>query len=132
MRKVSLFTAVLFLSAAWALAQTTPSSSSSSSAQAGTSTSSNETMIEGCLSGSAGSYTLTDSSGKIYQLQGDTSKLSDEVGHQVRVHGSEASSASGTTGNAGSSAGNSAAGTSGGTNFNVTSVKKVADTCSNK
>src|SRR5712672_2776143 len=43
--------------------------------------------IEGCLSGSAGNWTLTDQSGKTWQLAGDTSKLSEHVGHQVRIVG---------------------------------------------
>lgn len=130
MRKVSLLTAILLMCAAWALAQNTPTSGSSGTAQAGDS-SANATTIEGCLSGSSGSYTLTDASGKTYQLQGDTSKLSDEVGHQVRIHGSEASASTGSSGAAGSS-GSTSASASSGTQFNVTSVKKVADTCSNK
>lgn len=126
MKRLSLLTAILLLSAAWAVAQSTPPSGSSGSAQAGNSSASS---IEGCLAGSAGNYTLTDASGKTYQLQGDTSKLSDEVGHQVRIHGTEASAGMGASGGA---AGSSSASSSSGTPFNVTSVKKVADTCSNK
>jgi hypothetical protein len=64
--------------------QTTQTSSSSDA---------NAQTIEGCLSGSAGNFTLTDQSGKTYQLAGDTSKLSDHVGHQVRITGSEGSGA---------------------------------------
>src|SRR5262249_42188599 len=51
--------------------------------------------VEGCVSGSAGNYTLTDASGKTYQLAGDTSKLADHVGHQVRVTGDDGGGASG-------------------------------------
>lgn len=43
--------------------------------------------VEGCLQNSNGNFTLTDSSGTMYQLQGDTSKLSAHVGHEVRVTG---------------------------------------------
>jgi hypothetical protein len=49
---------------------------------------------------------LTDQSGKTWQLAGDTSKLSDHVGHQVRIMGTDNSgSASGSSsGSMGSSA----------------------------
>src|SRR5579859_5624676 len=43
--------------------------------------------IEGCLSGSNGNYTLTDKNGTAYQLSGDTSKLADHVGHEVKITG---------------------------------------------
>ena len=48
---------------------------------------------EGCLSGSDGNYTLTDKNGNSFQLTGDTAKLSEHVGHEVKVTGT-ASSAS--------------------------------------
>src|ERR1041385_5732411 len=95
MRKTSLITAILLLSAVWAVAQTSPSSSpqsttpdassqqstspsstspsqqpSSSTTTQTTTTQTTETSsgnsIEGCLSGSAGNWTLTDQSGKTY------------------------------------------------------------------
>ncbi len=78
-----------------------------------TSTSSDNSTIEGCLNGSAGNYTLTDTSGKSWQLSGDTSKLSDHVGHQVRVTGSEASASSGMGGTAGTTGTTGTTGTSG-------------------
>lgn len=173
MRKTFLITAILLLSAAWAVAQTSPStpqsttpdtssqqstspSSTSPSQQPDTSstttqttttqttqTSSNSsTSIEGCLSGSAGNWTLTDQSGKTWQLAGDTSKLSDHVGHQVRLMGSDnSSSASGSSSPSssspsssapGSSAGATGAGSSSGTQstFTVNKVKMISSTCS--
>lgn len=173
MRKTFLITAILLLSAAWAVAQTSPStpqsttpdtssqqstspSSTSPSQQPDTSstttqttttqttqTSSNSsTSIEGCLSGSAGNWTLTDQSGKTWQLAGDTSKLSDHVGHQVRLMGSDnSSSASGSSSpsssspsssNPSSSAGAPGAGSSSGTQstFTVNKVKMISSTCS--
>jgi Protein of unknown function (DUF5818) len=91
--------------------------------------------IEGCLSGSAGSWNLTDQSGKTWQLAGDTSKLSDHVGHQVRITGSDNSgsasnSGSGSTG--GSSTASSGAGSASGSQstFNVKKVKMISSTCS--
>jgi Protein of unknown function (DUF5818) len=121
MRKTYLITAILLLSAVWAVAQTSPSSpqtttpgtssqqstypstspsqqpatpdASSTTTQTtttqSTQTSTDGNSIEGCLSGSAGNWTLTDQSGKTWQLAGDTSKLSDHVGHQVRISGTD-------------------------------------------
>jgi serine-aspartate repeat-containing protein C/D/E len=171
MRKTFLITAILLLSAAWAVAQTSPSTPQSTtpdtSSQQSTSPSStspsqqpaapdtsstttqttttqttqtsnnSSTSIEGCLSGSAGNWTLTDQSGKTWQLAGDTSKLSDHVGHQVRLMGTDNSaSASGSSSpsssNPSSSAGATGAGSSSGTQstFTVNKVKMISSTCS--
>jgi hypothetical protein len=168
MRKTSLITAILLLSAVWAVAQTSPSSSPQSTApdassQQSTSpsstspaqqpaapdTSSTTTQttttqttqtssdsgnsIEGCLSGSAGNWTLTDQSGKTYQLSGDTSKLSDHVGHQVRIMGTDNSSSASSSGSAGSSPNSSATGASSSPGsqptFTVQKVKMISSSC---
>ena len=163
MRKLSLLTAVLLLSCAWAVAQTSPSSPDSTqnpsstqpSAQNPSSTSPStsspstsnpsSTMpqsqqpetsatshsgsekgnaVEGCLSGSAGNFTITDASGTTYQLAGDTSKLSDHVGHEVKVwgeSGGSSASASGATSSASSQP-----------TLNVTKVKMISSSCSTK
>jgi hypothetical protein len=131
MRKFSLISAILLLASAWMLAQnsTPPTSSAPSSApsaaqdaqQAATQTGKDAEHaatgnVEGCVGGSAGSYTLTDSSGKTYQLAGDTSSLADHVGHQVKVTGTTASAAA-----------------AGGTpTITVKKVKMVSATCPNK
>ena len=137
MRKLGFLTAVLLLSAAWMVGQTSSSSSSGSSQSGG-----NATSIEGCLSGSAGSYTLTDASGQTYQLQGDSSKLDKEVGHQVRIRGMASGGSSADTPGAGGATppGSASTGTNPsttsqiggarGNQFTVKSVHKVADTCS--
>lgn len=158
MRKLSLLTAVLLLSCAWAVAQTSPSATDSSqapsSAQPSTqspsstspsSTSPSATMpseqkpdtsatgagsekgsaVEGCLSGSAGNFTLTDTSGTTYQLAGDTSKLSDHVGHQIRVWGDTASSGASATGSTASSGASSPT-------LNVKRVKMISSSCATK
>lgn len=169
MRKTYLITAILLLSAAWAVAQTSPSTPQSTTPDASsqqstspsstspsqqpatpdtsstttqttttqtTQTSSNSsTSIEGCLSGSAGNFTLTDQSGKTWQLAGDTSKLSDHVGHQIRLMGTDnSSSASGSSSPSSSipssSAGATGAGTSSGATFTVNKVKMISSTCS--
>jgi len=145
-----LLLSVLMLGVAWAAAQTGSSSSSSGqsgssasgSSQAG-STSSGQTgagdmsatgqssatshqSVEGCLSGSDGKYTLTDKQGTSYQLTGDTSKLAEHVGHEVKITGSTGSgAASGTMGSTGSSAGGAGSQT-----LEVSSVKHISKTCS--
>ncbi len=170
MRKTFLITAILLLSAAWAVAQTTPSTpqqtTPDTSSQQSTSPSStapsqqpatpdtsstttqttttqttqtstdNGTSIEGCLGGSAGNWTLTDQSGKTWQLAGDTAKLSDHVGHQVRITGSEAGGAASSSSSPSSGAGAGAA-TAGGTGaasgaqstFTVKKVKMISSSC---
>ncbi|HET8887473.1 MAG TPA: hypothetical protein VFQ41_01115 [Candidatus Angelobacter sp.] len=170
MRKTFLITAILLLSAAWAVAQTSPSMPQSTTPETSTQQSTSptstspsqkpatpdtsstttqttttqttqtstdsSTSIEGCLSGSAGNFTLTDQSGKTYQLAGETSKLSDHVGHQVRIMGNDSSSsASGSSSpsssNPSSSAGASGAGSSGTqSTFTVNKVKMISSTCS--
>ncbi|HEY2168954.1 MAG TPA: hypothetical protein VGJ30_04970 [Candidatus Angelobacter sp.] len=168
MRKTSLITAILLLSAVWAVAQTSPGSSpqsttpgassqtspsstspsqqpaapdTSSSTTQTTTTQTTQTSsdsgssIEGCLSGSAGNWTLTDQSGKTYQLSGDTSKLSDHVGHQVRIMGTDnSSSASGSSSpssSSPSSTGATGTGSSSGAQptFTVSKVKMISSTC---
>jgi len=130
MRKLLLLLSVLLLGVAWAIAQdsttnstqgSTDSSQSQHSGQARTSA--GETTVEGCLSGSSGNFTLTDKHGTSYQLTGDTAKLSEHVGHEVKVTGVSGSAATGASGSTESAAG--AAGQS----LQVTSVKHISKTC---
>ena len=148
MRKMFSLTAVLLLSSLWMFGQDAAQAGSSASAQ--TNSSASEMTIEGCLAGAAGNFTLNNNAGKSYQLQGDSSKLTDHVGQQVRIKGTETATASATTpagDTASASTDNSAStATSGATNkpsnktdssasasaaiqFNVKSVKKLSDTC---
>ena len=46
--------------------------------------STDQTNVQGCLSRSAGGFTLTDNSGTAYQLAGDTAQLNDHVGNRWR------------------------------------------------
>jgi len=77
--------------------------------------------LRGCLSGSEGNYTLTDSNGTIYHLVGGGSQLSSSVGHEVEISGTpdaQRSSASDMSGNTASS-------------FQVTGAKEVGTVCEN-
>lgn len=143
MKKTLLLTVILLLSVTWVVAQNSttpvpPSGNNAPSDPAGPSdqmggqgsqgtysqTSPNdnpsgtETQIEGCLSGSSGSYMLTDASGQTWQLQGGNAQLSKNVGKSVRISGTAGSSG---TSNAGAA----------GQTFSVSKVSKVSNTCSN-
>jgi len=111
MRQLMLL-AVLLLGAVWAVGQKSaePAQKGSTSATAGSQT------VEGCLSGSEGKYTLTDKQGQTFELTGDTSKLAEHVGHEVKI-----------TGTAGT--GPSASAASGGMSLEVSSVKHISKTC---
>jgi hypothetical protein len=92
MRKSCFFLAATLLLSVWVFAQTTPPAEQQSNpVQAGSQESGAGNAIEGCLAGSPGSFTLTDSSGKTYQLAGDTAKLNDHVGHTLLISGSQKS-----------------------------------------
>jgi hypothetical protein len=93
-------------------------------------TSANGDWIQGCLNGSDGNYTLTDQSGNSYRLTGDTAKLSEHIGHEVKVSGTK-SSATATGASEGNA--NSSMGQTGGSQqtIQVSSVKHVSKTCQN-
>jgi hypothetical protein len=130
MPKKLMLAAILLLSAAWLQAQqypqagSSPSSASPSSSQSDSSQSGSASSqtVEGCLQGSDGNFTLTDKSGMTYQLAGDTSKLTEHVGHEVQIKGST----SGAGGAAGATAGAAAGGEQ---TLTVESVKHVSKTC---
>ena len=135
MRHLLLLLSVLLLGACWAVAQdtTNPTSpdpsqnspTSASSSQTGATTASGATAVEGCLSGASGNYTLTDKNGVAYQLTGDTAKLSEHVGHQVKITGTSSSAAPGGDGTAaGTTSANSPT-------LEVSSVKHISKTCKN-
>ena len=138
MRKLLLLLSVLLLGACWAVAQDSTSqpnsnssdtsASSASSGQTGSTAAGSATSVEGCLSGSSGNYTLSDKNGNTYQLTGDTAKLSEHVGHEVKVTGTSSSApttgggaTAGTTGQAGANA----------QTLEVSSVKHISKTCQN-
>lgn len=129
-----LLLSVLLLIASWAAAQnpqsqTDPSQTSpnQTSSQTTPTTAGSQTTVQGCLSGSDGSYTVTDKGGASFQLTGDTSKLSQHVGHEIKVTGTVNSMSTPSSDGSASSAA-SASGSSQQT-LAVSSFKHVAKTC---
>jgi hypothetical protein len=126
--------AVLLLSVVWATAQTTttttqapaadPTATTSTSTASGTTqTSAGGDSVQGCLSGADGNYTLTDQTGASYRLTGDTAKLSEHIGHEVKISGTKsAATATGASDTMGQTGGAQQA-------IQVSSVKHVAKTC---
>ncbi len=88
-----------------------------------TPTSSGNTSVQGCLGGSDGNYTLTDKDGNSYRLTGDTAKLSEHVGHEVKITGSTASSSAATGNGSGTDT------MAGSKSLQVSSVKHISKTC---
>jgi hypothetical protein len=121
-----LLLSLLLLGASWAAAQNYPTQSNQTT-PSGTGT---EMTVQGCLGGSSGSYTLTDKNGNSFQLTGDNAKLSEHVGHEVKVTGTSSSAspspsagtASGTMGQSSSSSQQA---------IEVSSVKHISKTCKN-
>jgi hypothetical protein len=129
MRQLFLCLSVLLLGLSWAAAQSTSSQTSPNSTSSGQETQSSaggETTVEGCLSGSNGSFTLSDKNGTTYSLTGDTAKLSEHVGHEVKITGTSNSAASSPS----STGTPSATGSAGAQQtLQVSSVKHVSKTC---
>ncbi len=130
MRKFSLITAILLLCSAWMVAQSSPPSAEQQPAspqaqqpdksQAAAPSDQAGQTVEGCLSGGADTFKLTDATGKTYELTGDTSGLKDNVGHQVRLWGNAGSSGGGEKISAGGAQ----------ATFGVTRVQSISPTCS--
>jgi hypothetical protein len=167
MRKLTILGSTLLLCAALSFAQDSNSTSnpsqSGASATSGSATASSQNTttdqnsstsantVQGCLSGTTGSYMLTDATGVTYQLQGDDSQFSANANKEVEVMGTLGATASASASNApdGTPADNGAAGAANGTTDNsgstgatasganpnaaktltVTSMHKVADSC---
>lgn len=73
--------------------------------------------VQGCLSGSEGSFTLTDKSGTTYQLTGNTTSLNAHVDHEIQVTGTTAEAAASAVGSTPKS-------------IEVTKFKEIASKCS--
>jgi len=115
MRHLLLFS-VLLLGMSWAVAQSYPK-------QDKTGSTGGQETVKGCLSSNGGAYTLTDKNGKNFQLTGDTAKLSEHVGHEIKVTGTASSA---TASSSGATAGQTGAGQP---TLEVSSFKHVAKSC---
>ena len=119
---------ILLLGVTWATAQTKPDNSGQASYnQESNGKSGADRSVQGCLSESSGSYTLTSDTGKTYMLGGDTSKLAEHVGHEVLITGTRKSA-----GNMTAPSGETAGAMSNQANepmLDVVSVKHVSKTC---
>jgi Protein of unknown function (DUF5818) len=113
MRHFLLFS-VLLLCSSWAVAQSYPS-------QGATGSPAGQQNVIGCLSGSGGAYTLTTKSGKSYQLTGDIAKLSEHIGHEMKITGTVSSPSASST--------DAMEKTSGEETIDVTSFKHISKTC---
>lgn len=120
MKRLFLATAILLLSSSWASTQSSSPSGQAQPDKSQTPASDHKGQsIVGCLSGAANTFTLTDATGKTYELVGDTSGLNKNVGHKVRL--------SGNVDNSGGGANITASGPQ--AIFGVKSVKSLSDTC---
>jgi Protein of unknown function (DUF5818) len=90
MLKTLMCVLILITSAAWLQAQQSAKTS-------GSHTMAGETQVEGCLHAANGSYTLTDKSGTVYHLEGDSAKLAEHIGHEVEITGTAANSGTSAT-----------------------------------
>ncbi|PYX31356.1 MAG: hypothetical protein DMG80_10415 [Acidobacteria bacterium] len=121
MTRVLMFGTILLLSVTWLAAQqdqANPSKAGSGS----------ETTVQGCLQGSSGNFTLTDKAGTAYQLSGDTSKLTEHVGHEVQIKGTTSASSTPADSSSSNPSGVSAGGSQ--TSLTVKDVKHISKTCS--
>lgn len=132
-RTVLAFAAVLCCSL-WAFAQADTQgypSGQTAGAPAGATSNGNATVtVDGCLSGSDGSYMLKDkASGMTYNLTGNTSKLGAHVGHEVQVTGTATSASPGTESSASATTPANASGATGENTLRVSSMKHISATC---
>lgn len=120
MTKIFTLASILLLSAAWLQAQQYPNSGS-------THTNSGKNKVVGCLAESNGGYVLTSTDGTVYHLQGDDSKLSAHVGHEVQLTGTTSAAGAGSamSGSTSASGGDAAQQPT----FQVQSLKHISKTC---
>lgn len=120
-----LFVSLLLLATSWAIAQNAPAQTDQQAYNQSATSSGSQVTVQGCLSGSDGKYMLTDDQGKMYNLGGDTSKLADHVGHEVKITGTESTAAtSGEPAGAMSNQSNQPT-------LEVTSMRHISKTCKN-
>jgi len=104
MKKMLAITSFFFLAVALAGAQDTLGSEAKPGTQDPTSQAASQqsstpqnSVIRGCLSGSPGNFTLTDQNGMQYKLMGNDAALQSKVGHEVEITGAENQAATGSS-----------------------------------
>jgi Protein of unknown function (DUF5818) len=118
-----LLLSIVLLCAGWVVAQESAAQTNSPASGQTSSTNSGETTVQGCLSGSNGNYMLTDKNGTSYKLTGETAKLSEHVGHEIRVTGTaESATDAGAMGSESNKASHV---------LSVISMKHISKTCEN-
>lgn len=128
MKKMLAITSSLFLVVALAGAQDTlgsagkPGTQDPTSQAASRSSTPQNSVIRGCLSGSPGNFTLTDQNGMQYKLMGNDGALQSKVGHEVEITGAENLAAT----NSGDSQDSSTQTTNG---LEVSDVRDVSSNC---
>ena len=123
MSRILTIASMLLLTFAFAMAK---SSNTTSSQIPGTQVSAKQMTIQGCLSGANGDFTLTDSSGRTWQLEGSKGRLRNNVGHAVAITG-RGNNAAALTGNSSKYIDVDMASVN---DLQVSSVKQVAAACS--
>ncbi len=110
-----------------------PSAAQSSEAGSNNANSAGQTTINGCVTGSAGTYMLIEEkTGRTYTLDGDDAQLAKQVGHQVSVSGAAVNpneNRSSTSSSAGNENGSSANPDTRAHHVRVSSVQEIADHC---
>ena len=121
--------AVLLLAMVWGVAQDYPSQTNAAQASQTTPVNAGgEQSVQGCLSGADGNYTLMVKNGTSFRLSGDTAKLAEHIGHEIKVTGTMRSPS--TSPNTDTSAGATGQSSpSSGGEIQVASVKHIAKTC---
>jgi hypothetical protein len=120
------------LAATLAIAQDAPAASNQDQDNTASQTQSNQTthsyqtsnnVIRGCLSGSAGNYTITDQNGTQYSVAGSDNQLQASVGHEVELTARQDQ-----TNQSSAQGGQTTASTT--NTVQVTNLRDIASTCS--
>ncbi len=117
-KKAFYLSSALVLAGAMGVAQT--AMGSPQDRDSATATQAAGARIRGCLSGSAGNYSLTDHNGTIYHLVGAESQLQGSVGHEVEISGTPDAQRSGASDDMAANTASS---------FEVTGAREIAARC---
>jgi hypothetical protein len=127
MKSIFLLLGSGLLAATLAVAQDTPSNGSeatepSPNTQVSKTDQTSSSVIRGCLSGSAGNYTITDLNGMQYTIAGPDNELQARVGHEIEVTTRQEQSSQSTSQGDQTTSGSSSS-------VQVSNVRDVSATC---